>query len=138
MSCEFPRKLLQLPSVVLAILNNSTRIRKAAGTRRWVSVAFGFLRYFRFHLSTCIGLTHFPGRCGFKPHLPREMGHNFPILRKSCCISINLLIKFHKIANIHRARVELCCPLCRRFLCQCRQVCCVYRVLDRIIPKSVR
>ncbi len=22
----------------------------------------------------CIGLTHFPGRCGFKPHLPREIG----------------------------------------------------------------
>ena len=33
-----------------------------------------------------IGLTHFPGRCGLKPHLPREIGHNSAILRKSCSI----------------------------------------------------
>ena len=50
--------------------------------------------------TTPLGLTHFPGRCGFKPHLPCEIGHNFPILRKFCpfeklhrfCFSICLFL----------------------------------------------
>ena len=41
------------------------------------------------HIENSIRLTHFPGRCGpgrcgLKPHLPRAIGHNFPILRLSC------------------------------------------------------
>ena len=35
------------------------------------------------HIENSIRLTHFPSRCGLKPHLRRALGHNFPILRPS-------------------------------------------------------
>ena len=38
----------------------------------------------RFRFATIVGFTHFLGRCGLKPHLPRGIGHNFAILRKFC------------------------------------------------------